>query len=89
MITLTPIVWVVRAGSEHAKYGDDFEGIAVVQRCGNVAHVSAAKGPLSLADQAELAKTLRSMGFSKIVYERARNGELRCRQRNLLQRQEA
>ena len=40
MITLTPITWTVRTGPEHAAYGDPYEGVATVQRCGDVAHVS-------------------------------------------------
>ena len=40
MITLTPITWTVRSGPAHAEYGDPYEGVATVQRCGDVAHVS-------------------------------------------------
>lgn len=40
MITLTPITWTVRAGTAHEQYGDPYDGVATVQRCGDVAHVS-------------------------------------------------
>ena len=79
MITLTPIVWTVRSGPAHEAYGDPYEGVATVQRCGDEAHVSAAKD-LCFADQVCLSKKLREMGFRAIVFERVRGGELcQCR----------
>ena len=85
MITLTPIVWTVRTGSEHAQYGDPYAGVAVVQRCGDEAHVSAACPQFPLVDQVELSKTLREMGFVAIVFERAVKGEM-CHCRRELKR---
>ena len=85
MITLTPIVWTVRTGSEHEQYGDPYEGVATVQRCGDVAHVSAACGRLPMTDQVELSRTLREMGFVAIVFERAVKGEM-CHCRRELKR---
>ena len=80
MITLTPIVWTVRSGPAHAEYGDPYEGVATVQRCGDVAHVSAACGKLPMSDQIELCRTLREMGFTAIEFERVRDGALcHCR----------
>lgn len=80
MITLTPIVWQVRTGPEHAAYGDPYEGVATIQRCGDVAHVSAACGKLPMTDQVELTRALREMGFRAIVFERPRDGEMsQCR----------
>lgn len=75
MITLTPIVWTVRTGQDHAEYGDPYEGVATVQRCGEVAHVSAACGALPVSDQVELSRKLREMGFCAIVFERVKDGE--------------
>ena len=86
MITLTPIVWTVRTGPAHEGYGDTYEGVATVQRCGDVAHVSAACGKLPVTDQCELSKRLREMGFGAIVFERVRDGEL-CHCRRELRRE--
>lgn len=83
MLTLTPIVWQVRTGPEHAKYGDPYEGVATVQRCGDVAHVSAACGRLPLGDQVELLRVLREMGFAAIVFERIKGGRSRSFRRDL------
>ena len=85
MITLTPILWTVRTGAEHTGYGAPYDGVATVQRCGDVAHVSAACGKLPVTDQAELSKRLREMGFSAIVFERVKDGSL-CHCRRELQR---
>ena len=74
MLTLTPITWTVRTGLAHEQYGDPYEGVATVQRCGDVAHVSAACGRLPLGDQVELSRMLREMGFSAIVFERVVGG---------------
>jgi len=80
VITLTPIVWTVRTGQEHTGYGDPYEGVATVQRCGDVAHVSAACGVLPISDQCELSKRLREMGFAAIVFERVKDGSIcHCR----------
>ena len=80
MITLTPIVWTVRCGPEHDGYGAPYEGVATVQRCGDVAHVSAACGRLPIHDQVELSRLLRGMGFMAIVFERIKDGKLcQCR----------
>ena len=80
MLTITPITWTVRCGSGHAQYGDPYEGVATVQRCGDVAHVSAACGRLPLGDQVELSRVLREMGFVAVVFERFKDGKKRhCR----------
>lgn len=86
MISLTPIVWTVRTGQDHAAYGDPYDGVATVQRCGDVAHVSAACGKLPISDQVELSKRLREMGFAAIVFERAKDGSL-CHCRRELRRE--
>ena len=85
MITLTPIVWTVRAGPAHKEYGDPYEGVATVMRCGDVAHVSAACWHLPLADQMALAKMLFEMGFVAIEFERRKDGKL-CHYRRELKR---
>ena len=85
MITLTPITWTVRCGPKHERYGDPYEGVATVQRCGDVAHVSAACGKLPIADQMELSRMLRGMGFLAINFERVVDGEL-CHCRRELKR---
>lgn len=85
MITLTPIVWTVRTGLAHEAYGDPYDGVATVQRCGDVAHVSAACGKLPISDQIELCRVPREMGFSAIVFERAKDGAL-CHCRRELKR---
>ena len=80
MLTFTPIVWTVRAGTAHEQYGDPYDGVATVQRCGDVAHVSAACGKLPMSDQIELCRVLREMGFTAIEFERARDGAMcHCR----------
>ena len=83
MLTLTPIVWTVRSGPAHAEYGDQYEGVATVQRCGGVAHVSAACGKLPIGDQVELCRELKGMGFSAIVFELVKDGEMRTKRRKL------
>lgn len=75
MITLTPTSWTVRSGPSHAQYGDPYDGVATVQRCGDVAHVSAACGKLPIADQMELSRLLRGMGFAAIVFELVMDGK--------------
>ena len=80
MITFTPITWTVRAGTAHEQYGDPYDGVATVQRCGDVAHVSAACGRLPITDQIELCRTLREMGFRAIEFERSKDGVMcHCR----------
>lgn len=88
MITLTPIVWTVRSGPAHAEYGDPYEGVATVQRCGAMAHVSAACGRLPVDAQIELCRELKGMGFSAIVFERVKDGEF-CRCRRELRKPDA
>ena len=82
-LTLTPIIWTVRCGGDHAQYGDPYEGVATVQRCGDVAHVSAACGALPISDQCELSRMLREMGFAAVVFERVKDGEMRTIRRKL------
>ena len=88
MITLTPILWTVRTGLAHEQYGDPYEGVATVQRCGDVAHISAACGKLPMSDQIELCRTLREMGFAAIEFERVRDGAL-CHCRRELRKPDA
>lgn len=83
MLTLTPIVWTVRCGGVHARYGDPYDGVATVQRCGEAAHVSAACGALPLAEQVELSRVLREMGFAAVVFERIKDGEIQTIRRKL------
>lgn len=85
MLTLTPILWTVRTGAQHTGYGAPYDGVATVQRCGDVAHVSAACGKLPLGDQAELSRMLREMGFVAVVFERIKAGEV-CHCRRELKR---
>lgn len=80
MLTPTPITWTVRTGPSHTGYGAPYDGVATVQRCGDVARVSAACGKPPIQDQVELARLLRGMGFAAIVFETAKDGEMRrCR----------
>ena len=88
MITLTPITWTVRSGPAHAEYGDPYEGVATVQRCGDEAHVSAACGRLPIDAQVELCRVLREMGFVAIVFEQVRDGAL-CHCRRELRKPDA
>ena len=88
MLTLTPIAWTVRTGLAHESYGDSYDGVATVQRCGDVAHVSAACGKLPIADQVELCRTLREMGFVAIEFERSKDGAL-CHCRRELRKPDA
>lgn len=88
MITLTPIVWTVRSGPAHAEYGDPYDGVATVQRCGDVAHVSAACGRLPITDQIELCRTLREMWFTAIEFERSKDGVM-CHCRRELRKPDA
>ena len=88
MLTLTPIVWQVRTGTAHESYGDPYDGVATVQRCGDVAHVSAACGRLPMSDQIELCRTLREMGFAAIEFERVKDGAL-CHCRRELRKPDA
>lgn len=83
MITLTPIVWTVRTGKEHRIYGDPYDGVATVQRCGDVAHISGACHSLPLKDQIELSRKLKSLGFVAVVFERIKNGEINYLRREL------
>ena len=83
MISLTPILWTVRTGPHHTGYGAPYDGVATVQRCGDVAHVSAACPKFPLADQVELSRMLREMGFSAIVFERIKDGQVRHFRREL------
>lgn len=83
MITLTPIVWTVRTGKEHRMYGDPYEGVATVQMCGDVAHISAACNNLPLRDQVELSRKLKSLGFVAVIFERIKNGETHYLRREL------
>ena len=83
MLTITPIVWTVRTGPAHTGYGAPYVGVATVQRCGDVAHVSAACGALPLTDQCELSRLLRGMGFTAVVFERVKDGEMRTIRRKL------
>ncbi len=77
MLTLTPIVWIVRSGSSHEVYGDPYEGVATIQRCGDVAYISAACGELPIGDQLELKKRIREMGFKTAVYDRVIDGRVK------------
>jgi hypothetical protein len=86
MLTLTPIAWTVRTGPIHTGYGAPYEGVATVQRCGDVAHVSAACQHLPLHDQVELSKALRDIGFTVIIFERIQNNKTRYLRRKLRQR---
>lgn len=88
MLTLTPIVWQVRAGLTHEQYGDPYDGVATVQRCGDVAHVSAACGRLPITDQIELCRTLREMGFVAIEFDRSKDGVM-CHCRRELRKPDA
>lgn len=88
MLTLTPITWTVRCGNSHAAYGDPYDGVATVQACGDVAHVSAACGKLPMADQVELCRMLRERGFVAIEFERVRDGAF-CRCRRELRKPDA
>lgn len=83
MVTLTPIIWTVRIGPDHLIYGDPYDGVATVQRCGDVAHVSAACGKLPIDAQIELSKELTIMGFTKVVFERIKDGKIYFLEREL------
>lgn len=87
MLTLTPITWTVRCGPYHEQYGDSYDGVATVQRCGDEAHVSAACGRLPVEAQIELCRALREMGFTAIVFERVRDGALCHCRRDLMNKE--
>lgn len=83
MLTLTPITWTVRSGPAHEAYGDPYDGVATVQRCGDEAHVSAACGRMPIDAQIELCRTLREMGFTAIEFETVKDGEFSHYRREL------
>ena len=82
-LTITPITWTVRCGDQHKQYGDPYLVVATIQRCGDVAHVSAVCGYLPLCEQAELRQHLRTLGFAAVVFERVKNGKMRSFRRKL------
>ena len=48
-----------------------------------MAHVSAACGALPICEQVKLSRELKEMGFSAIVFERVKDGEMRTIKRRL------
>lgn len=72
--TLDPIVFTLRAGTSHHKYGDPYTFSATILKVGKTAHIVGASGRLTTIP--EMRKVLRDAGFTRICWERMIDGAL-------------
>ena len=72
-ITLTPVVFVLRAGPKHNKYGDSYDFAATVTVAGEVSHIQGAAGKLTLKVAREVRAALKKHGIKKGVWDRMKN----------------
>lgn len=61
--TATPTQWAVRWGKNHHKLGDDYQGVATLNRVGSAGYVTQTCGTdLSLKEMREFFRFCREMG---------------------------
>lgn len=73
-LNATVIVWIVRAGPRHFRYGDPYDTCCVVVREGDsrVEVEALAGGPLKLSDFREMQRLMLSEGVLEITWVRRR-----------------
>jgi len=74
MTTLEPIVFLLRSGEDHHKYGDPYQFTATVVKIGSTAHIYAGVG--TSPKRSEIREVLRQYGFDQAMWERIENGIL-------------
>ena len=74
MTTLEPIVFLLRSGEDHHKYGDPYQFTATVVRIGSTAHIYAGVG--TIPKRNEIRDVLKQHGFDSVMWERIENGML-------------
>jgi hypothetical protein len=68
--TATPIVWTIRWGKDHYKFGDPYEGTSTLQRTGYEGYVSATVGEgLRISEMREFFKFCKAEGIAKVGWE--------------------
>jgi hypothetical protein len=72
--TLDPIVFTLRVGVDHHKYGDPYTFSATVLRVGKTAHIVGGCG--ELATPFAWRKALKNAGFTRVCWERMVDGTL-------------
>jgi len=83
-VTLTPIcadpvVAILRAGPEHARYGDPFEVVATVLVRGRVAHIMGMLGRWREVYRREAVRLIRETGAKSMNWERVGSGHMRSK----------
>jgi hypothetical protein len=68
--TATPFAWTIRWGADHEKYGDPYEGVATLVRCGDKGYVSATAGSkLRISEMREFFKFCKAEGIAKVDWD--------------------
>ena len=79
-VTLTPVVFVLRAGPEHEKYGDDYELAATVIVLNGVAEMLGGTDGITIKMAKDIKRAFRKIGVTQGGYERRINGKTRKRE---------
>lgn len=78
-VSIHPITLQIRAGSDHAEYGDPYDVAIDMQRIGtDSAYLSCARGVITLKTYREIMDALHEMGITSAKWERvSATGEVR------------
>jgi len=65
-----PIVWVIRVGHDHCRFGDCWEFCVTATYNGNTAWLHAGQGRMTRDIWAAVGQELRRLGFTHAAWER-------------------
>uniref|UniRef100_A0A6M3KGZ3 Uncharacterized protein n=1 Tax=viral metagenome TaxID=1070528 RepID=A0A6M3KGZ3_9ZZZZ len=72
--TLTPVVYVLRAGPEHEEYGDPYEFAATVTVVDGTAYLQGAAAKMDLKTGKAIVTALKQQGIRRIKWEKKTGG---------------
>ena len=77
-VSIEPIIFTVRLGKEHLKYGDPYTDVCTIIKLNDDScRVTALGREISLSDAKELRGKLIAMGFLNVAWDRKIKGNIK------------
>ena len=72
MIHIEPITFVCRKFDDDKSFGDEYEGVMVIQKLGKTGYCAGAHGTVSMKDFRALEVELKQYGIEKLKWSRGK-----------------
>lgn len=77
MISIAPVIYSIRGGPTHNKYGDPYEWVVSGMALEDEIYLYGMAGKFDVTSMRQLRVLFRNMGFSKVSWERKRRSSVK------------